>query len=57
MMKANSPSIEAHGVKGMNSTPWRKKFKSVEALNAWIEKNDAEVHAVREIQPGEETFR
>jgi len=56
-MKANSPSIEAHGVKGMNSTPWRRNFKSVEALNAWIEKNDAEVHAVREIKPGEETSR
>ncbi len=57
MMKATIPSIEAHGVKGMKSTPWRKTFKSVEALNAWIEKSGAEVHAVREIHPGEATFR
>jgi hypothetical protein len=57
MMKANTQYIEAHGVKGMKSTPWRKTFKSTEALNAWVEKNDAEVHAIREIQPGEQTFR
>ena len=56
-MKANIKHIEAHGVKGMKSIPWRKKFKSAEAMNAWVEKNDAEVHAIREIQPGEQTFR
>jgi hypothetical protein len=47
MMKATIPSIEAHGVKGMKSTPWRKTFKSIEALNAWVEKYGAEVHAIR----------
>jgi hypothetical protein len=57
MMKANTPSIEAHGVKGMKSTPWRKTFKSVEALNAWIEKSGAEIHAIREIYPDEVSFR
>lgn len=56
-MKANTPSIEAYGVKGMNSIPWRKTFKSIEALNAWIEKTGAEVHGVREIQPSEQTLR
>ena len=56
-MKANTQSIEAYGVKGMKSTPWRKTFKSAEALNTWVEKNGAEVHAIREIQPGEQTFR
>jgi hypothetical protein len=57
MMKANTPSIEAYGVKGMKSTPWRKTFKSAEALNAWVEKHGAEVHGVREITPDEATFR
>jgi len=56
-MKANTPSIEAYGVKGMKSAPWRKTFKSTEALNAWIEKNGAEVHGIREIQPDEVSFR
>ncbi len=37
--------IEAHGVKGMKSTPWRKTFASVEKLLAWVEKNDATVYA------------
>ncbi len=56
-MKANILSIEAHGVKGMKSIPWRKNFKSIEALNAWVEKHGAEVHAIREIPAGEKTFR
>jgi type II secretory pathway component PulM len=57
MMKANILSIEAHGVKGMKSTPWRKTFKSIEALNAWVEKNGAEIYAIREIASDEMTFR
>jgi type II secretory pathway component PulM len=57
MMKANILSIEAHGVKGMKSTPWRKTFKSIEALNAWVEKNGAEIYAIREIAADEMTFR
>lgn len=40
--------IEAHGVKGLKSTAWRKSFASTEALLAWAEKNDAEIYAVRE---------
>jgi type II secretory pathway component PulM len=57
MMKANILSIEAHGVKGMKSIPWRKTFKSIEALNAWVEKNGAEIYAIREIAADEMTFR
>ena len=57
MMKATIPSIEAQGVKGMKSTPWRKTFKNIEALNAWVEKHGAEVHAIREITADETTFR
>jgi hypothetical protein len=41
--------IEAHGVKGMKATAWRKMFASTEALNAWVEKRDAEVFAVRDL--------
>lgn len=40
------PTYEAYGVKGMKNTPWRKSFKSREAMNKWVEANDAEVHAV-----------
>ncbi len=42
--------IEAHGVKGLKSTPWRKTFKNTDALNTWVEKNDAEVYATREVE-------
>jgi hypothetical protein len=44
----NTP-IEAYGVRGMKSTPWRKRFKNRKALNAWVEKGDGdiEVHATR----------
>jgi hypothetical protein len=42
--------VEAHGVKGMKSTPWRKVFKNLEALDAWCEKNDAEVHAYSAVE-------
>ena len=45
----NKYTIEAYGVKGMKSTPWRKCFKSTEALNAWAEKNGAEIYAIREL--------
>ena len=39
--------IEAHGVKGMKSTRWRKTFKNYEALAKWAEENSAEIHATR----------
>ena len=42
--------MEADGVKGVKSTPWRKIFKNVDALNAWCEKYDAECHATSEIK-------
>jgi len=44
--------IEAHGVKGMKSTPWRKTFKTSEHLDKWADANQAEVHATREIEKG-----
>ena len=44
--------IEAHGVKGLKNTPWRKTFKTQAAFEAWLDKNagDIEVHAIREVQ-------
>lgn len=38
-----SEEIEAYGVKGMKSTPWRKKFKNRAALEKWIDKMDGDV--------------
>jgi hypothetical protein len=35
--------VEAYGVKGMKSTPWRKVFKNQKALEAWMDKNDGDV--------------
>jgi len=47
---AQGHTIEAHGVKGMKSTPWRKTFKHADHLNDWAEKNDAEVHGTRDLE-------
>lgn len=43
-------TIEAYGVKGLKSMSWRKSFKDVDALNRWAERNDAEVHGVRDLE-------
>jgi hypothetical protein len=47
---AQGHTIEAHGIRGMKGTPWRKTFKSHEHLSDWADKNDSiEVHATREL--------
>ena len=47
---AKGHTIEAHGIRGMKGTPWRKTFKSHEHLSDWADKNDSvEVHATREL--------
>jgi hypothetical protein len=48
--------IEAYGVKGMKSTPWRKRFKSQDAFEKWLDKTDGdvEVKGTREINVNEE---
>lgn len=46
--------VEAHGVKGMKSTPWRKTFKSTNALLKWAEKNDATVYGTRDLEAASE---
>lgn len=44
-------TIEAHGIRGMKGTPWRKTFKSQDHLNDWAEKNDSvEVHGTRDLE-------
>lgn len=43
--------VEAYGVKGLNSTPWRRTFKNVAALNKWCEDHDAEVSGTRSPEP------
>jgi hypothetical protein len=47
---AQGHTIEAHGIKGMKRTPWRKTFKHADHLNDWAEKNDAEVHGTRDLE-------
>ena len=47
-------AIEAHGVMGMKSRPWRKTFKSREALQSWKEKHDAEVQGSRDVKEAED---
>jgi len=41
--------IEAYGVKGPKSTPWRKVFASQEEMERWLEKNkgDVQVYGTR----------
>lgn len=47
-METKPARIEAYGVKGLKSTPWRKTFKDCAALYAWTQKNDAEVYGQRD---------
>jgi hypothetical protein len=47
-----STKVEAHGVRGMQSTPWRRTFPSWAAFEAWAEKNreNITIHATREAE-------
>ncbi len=51
--------VEAHGVSGMKSKPWRKVFSSQQAFEKWLEKNEGnvEVHGTRELKGADATFR
>lgn len=51
--------VEAHGVSGMKSKPWRKVFASQQAFEKWLEKNEGnvEVHGTRELKGADATFR
>lgn len=46
---ATATKIEAYGVKGLKSKAWRKVFANADALNRWLERNDAECYGVREV--------
>ena len=50
-MLEKSGGIEAYGVKGLNSKPWRKTFKSQEEYEKWLDANkgNVEVHGTRDI--------
>lgn len=48
--KVQELRVEAYGVKGMSSKPWRKTFKNLDAMFAWLVKNDAEVSGTREVE-------
>jgi len=52
--RSQMKKIEAYGVKGMKSTPWRKIFKSHIHLHKWADKNQAEVHGTRDAEDGME---
>jgi hypothetical protein len=47
---ANDHTIEAYGVKGAQSTKWRKTFKDADALASWIDANDAEVEGQKDLK-------
>lgn len=49
VIEASKEGVEAYGVKGVKSTKWRKVFKSIDAMNAWAEKNDAEIQGTRSV--------
>ena len=46
---SENDKIEAYGVKGMKSSPWRKVFKNQKEFDKWMEKNEGnvEVHGMR----------
>lgn len=48
--------VEVHGVKGMKSTPWKKKFKTMAAYEKWLDANegDVEVHGMRKTSMSED---
>ena len=41
--------IEAHGVKGLESKPWRRTFRSLAALRRWVDENDAQIWGTRAV--------
>lgn len=53
---AQGHTIEAHGIRGMKATPWRKTFKSHEHLEKWADANDSvEVHGTRDLEKAKKT--
>ena len=46
--KTKPIAVEAYGVKGFQNLSWRKTFKSTDAMNEWVEQNDAEILGTRD---------
>jgi hypothetical protein len=44
--------IEAYGVKGLQSRPWRRIFADAEKLDAWCERQNAVVYGQRYVEGG-----
>lgn len=53
MARRKPHRIEAYGVRGMKSLPWRKTFESIEAMADWADAHDAQVLGTRERDPEE----
>ena len=46
--------VEVHGVKGLQSKPFRKTFATPAAFDRWLDANagDVEIHGFRAIEEG-----
>ena len=44
--------IEAYGVRGLQSRPWRRTFATAEQLTAWCDQHDAAVRGQRFVEGG-----
>lgn len=53
LLEGSAHTIEAYGVKGMKNASWRRTFKNHDALNKWVEKNDAEAREVSYLKKDE----
>ena len=43
---SDGPEVEAYGVKGAQSKPWRKTFASPAAFERWLERNAGDVEVL-----------
>lgn len=48
----NPVKVEAYGVRGPQSKPWRRTFPSRDAFKKWVEKNDGDI-SLRGTREGE----
>lgn len=51
VVDSDTKKVEAHGVRGVKSRPWRKVFKNAKHFEKWLEKyqDELEVYGVREL--------
>tara|TARA_R110000782_G_scaffold11744_3_gene35489 strand:+ start:16143 stop:17711 length:1569 start_codon:yes stop_codon:yes gene_type:complete len=49
VVEAQGDTVEAHGIRGMKRTAWRRTFKNREALDRWADANDSvEIYGTRD---------